>query len=172
MRDIYDIAPAQRNDLKISTVDDGLHSYGEGVWIFHDHREKGIQTNGQNPGGNVCALVYKKYLNEMGLPKTIGESIAPLFTKAFQSRKLPVWQDASEWNSLGEIDAKGYKAPPAAQPVAVEDGPKPLGFYANDVSDDSVGNFIWGLILGIILYVLFLKREKIMAMIASKKGGK
>jgi hypothetical protein len=37
------------------------------VWIFHDHREKGITTDGMNPGGNVSALVYKKYLNEVGL---------------------------------------------------------------------------------------------------------
>lgn len=40
MRDIYDLSPAQRYDLKISTLDDGLHSYGEGIWIFHDHRKK------------------------------------------------------------------------------------------------------------------------------------
>jgi hypothetical protein len=66
-----------------------------------------------NPGGNVSALVYKKYLNEVGLPKTIGESIAPLFTKAFQERKVPVWQNIDGWNSLGEIDAEGYVAPPA-----------------------------------------------------------
>jgi FtsP/CotA-like multicopper oxidase with cupredoxin domain len=182
MRDIYDIAPAQRNDLKISTVDDGLHSYGQGVWIFHDHREKGIQTNGQNPGGNVSALVYKKYLNEVGLPKTIGESIVPLFTKAFQDRKLPVWQDAGEWNSLGEIDARGYKAPPAGKPMAVEAGPKSLkaileeekNALANgvvDEGDSAFSNFILGLIFGIAAYLLFLNREKVMAMVSSSKGG-
>ena len=86
-RDVYNIAPAQRNDLKINTTDDGFHSYGEGIWIFHDHREKGITTNGMNPGGNVSALVYKKYLNEVGLPMGIGESIEPLFTKKFHDRK-------------------------------------------------------------------------------------
>ncbi|MCK4841988.1 MAG: multicopper oxidase domain-containing protein [Methylococcales bacterium] len=175
MRDIYDIAPAQRNDLKISTVDDGLHSYGQGVWIFHDHREKGIQTNGQNPGGNVSALVYKKYLNEVGLPKTIGESIAPLFTKGFYERKIPVWQDIDAWNSLGEIDAKGYRAPPAAKPAVVEEGPKPFSNDSvnnfDDSSSGSFGNFILGLILGIIAYLLFLNREKIMVMISSVKGG-
>lgn len=175
MRDVYDLAPAQRNDLKISTVDDGLHSYGEGVWIFHDHREKGITTNGMNPGGNVSALVYKKYLNEVGLPKTIGESIAPLFTKAFQDRKLPVWQDIDGWNSLGEIDGMGYKAPPASKPVAVEEGPKPYSedmAFANTDSDDSFGNFILGLLLGIAAYLAFLNREKIMLMISALKGGK
>jgi FtsP/CotA-like multicopper oxidase with cupredoxin domain len=172
MRDIYDLAPAQRNDLKISTKDDGLHSYGQGVWIFHDHREKGIQTNGQNPGGNVSALVYKKYLNEVGLPKTIGESIVPLFTKAFYDRKLPVWQDIDAWNSLGEVGGKGYKAPPASKPVAVEEGPKPMGAYVETDADEPVSNFIVGLFFGIVLYLLFLNRKKIIAMIASAKGGK
>ncbi len=171
MRDVYDIAPAQRNDLLISTKDDGLHSYGQGIWIFHDHREKGITTNGMNPGGNVSALVYKKYLNEVGLPMGIGEDISPMFTKKFQDRKLPVWQNIDEWNSLGEIDGKGYKAPPAGKEAAVEDGPKPASFYANqDTSDDSVSNFIVGLFLGIVAYILFLNREKIMAMVSSKKG--
>ena len=171
-RDIYDIAPAQRNDLKISTVDDGFHSYGEGIWIFHDHREKGITTNGMNPGGNVSALVYKKYLNEVGLPMGIGEDVMPLFTKKFQDRQYPVWQDIDGWNSLGEISAKDYKAPLAAKAAEVEAGPKPMSFYSGDTSDDSVVNFIWGLILSVVLYLLFLNREKIMARIASKKGGK
>lgn len=174
MRDVYDIAPAQRNDLKISTKDDGLHSYGQGIWIFHDHREKGITTNGMNPGGNVSALVYKKYLNEMGLPMGIGESVEPLFTKEFHARKLPVWQNIDAWNSLGEIDGKGYKAPPASIPVAVEEGPKPMGYetISDADADEPVSNFIVGLLFGIVLYLLFLNRKKIIAMIGSAKGGK
>jgi FtsP/CotA-like multicopper oxidase with cupredoxin domain len=177
MRDVYNIAPAQRNDLKISTVDDGLHSYGEGIWIFHDHREKGITTNGMNPGGNLSALVYKKYLNEVGMPKGIGEDISPLFTKQFQDRKYPVWQNIDAWNSLGEIDGKGYKKPPAGTPMAVETGPKSLKTILEeessgtaDTEDNSFSNFLLGLILGIAVYLLFLNREKIMAM-ASSKGG-
>jgi len=176
MRDIYDLAPAQRNDLEINTTDDGLHSYGQGVWIFHDHREKGIQTNGQNPGGNVSALVYKKYLNEVGLPKTIGESIAPLFTKAFYKRQVPVWQDIDEWNSLGEVDGKGYQAPPAAKPLVVEEGPKPFKENVDPATTSSsnspLGRFIWGLVLGIIAYLLFLNRQTLIAMVSSKGGNK
>ncbi|MCK5829110.1 MAG: multicopper oxidase domain-containing protein [Methylococcales bacterium] len=173
MRDVYNIAPAQRNDLKISTVDDGLHSYGEGIWIFHDHREKGITTNGMNPGGNVSALVYKKYLNEVGLPMGIGEDITALFTKKFHDRKLPVWQNIDAWNSLGEIDGKGYKAPPAGKEAIVDDGPKPISFYSDQAAtDDSVSNFILGLLLGIVAYILFLNRKKIIAMVSSGKGEK
>ncbi len=174
MRDVYDIAPAQRNDMKINTVDDGLHSYGEGIWIFHDHMEKGITNDGMNPGGNVSALVYKKYLNEVGMPKAIGEKIDPLFTKAFHDRKVPVWQDVEGWN-YGEIDATDYKAPPPAAQVAVETGPKPLAVLEKEALQNSSGNsafsnFIIGLILGILAYILFLNREKIMAMISQMKG--
>lgn len=113
----------------------------------------------------------------MGLPKTIGESIEPLFTKEFHDRKYPVWQDIDAWNSLGEVDGKGYKAPPAGTPMEVEAGPKSLKSIleeerANGASDDSsVSNFIFGLILGIALYIMFLNREKIMAMISSKGGS-
>ncbi|WP_349431842.1 multicopper oxidase domain-containing protein [Methylomarinum sp. Ch1-1] len=174
MRDVYDLAPAQRNDLLISTKDDGLHSYGEGIWIFHDHREKGITTDGMNPGGNVSAIVYKKYLNEAGLPMGIGESVESMFTKAFQQRKLPVWQDIDAWNSLGEVDATSYVAPPAAVPVAVEEPPKSLGQLNDQAAaseSNSVRNFIFGLLLGIAVYVLIVNREKVMALFSSNKGG-
>ena len=172
MRDVYDLAPAQRDDLFISTKDDGLHSYGEGIWIFHDHREKGITTDGMNPGGNVSAIVYKKYLNEAGMPKGIGESPENLFTKAFQQRKLPVWQDIDAWNSLGEVDATGYVAPPPGVPVVVEAPPTTLTDGISGSSDgNSIRNFIFGLILGIAAYLVVVNREKIMAKISSNKGG-
>jgi FtsP/CotA-like multicopper oxidase with cupredoxin domain len=174
MRDIYDMAPAQRNDIKLSTVDDGLHSYGQGIWIFHDHREKGITTDGMNPGGNVSAVVYKKYLTEEGLPKGIGEDITPLFTKAFHARKYPVWQGIDDWNSLGEVDASGFKSPPPAIPIVVE-GPQSMADALKAQEDGNNGNsfrnFLVGLILGILAYTAIINREKIMALISSKKGG-
>ncbi|MEK7302965.1 MAG: multicopper oxidase domain-containing protein, partial [Pseudomonadota bacterium] len=59
MRDVFDMAPAQRLDLKLETVNDGKHSYGEGDWLFHDHREKGITTDGMAEGGSMSSIVYK-----------------------------------------------------------------------------------------------------------------
>lgn len=171
MRDVYDISPAQRNDLEINTTDDGLHSYGEGIWIFHDHREKGITTDGQNPGGNVSAIVYKKYLNEMGMPKAIGESIEPLFTKAFFQRKVPVWQNIDPWNSLGEIDATGYKAPPASQ-VIIEQGPKAFSELDPIEESNAFSHFLIGLISGIFIYLLIMNREKILAKIHQLRARK
>ena len=171
MRDIYDIAPAQRNDLKISTVDDGLHSYGEGIWIFHDHREKGIATDGMNPGGNVSAIVYKKYLNEMGLPKTVGEGVGDMFTEAFYQRKVPVWQNTDPWNSLGEVDATGYKAPPASE-VIIETGPKAFSELVDIETENALTNFLIGLMGGIFIYILILNRKKLLSQFSSKKDGK
>ncbi|NOQ63824.1 MAG: multicopper oxidase domain-containing protein [Methyloprofundus sp.] len=165
-RDIYDIAPAQRNDLRINTTDDGFHSYGEGIWIFHDHREKGITTDGMNPGGNVSALVYKKYLNEVGLPKTIGESMEPLFTEKFHARKLPVWQNIDDWNSLGEVDATGYVAPPASIIAAPDVTPGSADIETP--ADNSVRNLIFGLLLGLAVYLLFVNRAKFSG---KEKGG-
>ena len=146
-----------------------MHSYGQGIWIFHDHREKGITTNGMNPGGNVSALVYKKYLNEVGLPKVIGESIEPLFTKTFQDRKLPVWQNIDSWNSLGEVDASGYTAPPASVPAAADVTPGSASIETP--VDNSFRNLMFGLFLGVLAYMLVIYRAKIIAMISALKGG-
>ncbi len=171
-RDIYDLAPAQRNDLKISTVDDGLHSYGEGIWIFHDHREKGITTDGMN----LSAIVYKSFLNEEGIPKLQGVSVAPYFTKDFFARQLPVWQDADAWNSLGEVDPRGY-VPPAAFPVDTSDAAKGAmkTVQVSDEGGSSFRNFFVGLLLGVFAYLLVVNREKVINMVkaltSSKKGG-
>jgi len=170
-RDVYDLSPAQRLDLKLSTVNDGLHSYGEGVWIFHDHREKGITTDGMNPGGNVSAVVYKSYLTEEGLPKVQGVDLAPYFTKAFYQRKVPVWQDADEWNSLGglveqEAAAETTQAEGAASAVAAPQ------------SGNTFRNFVVGLLLGIAIYLLIVHRQRVeriayraVALIKGSKGG-
>ncbi len=179
MRDIYDVAPAQRNDLKINTTDDGLHSYGEGIWIFHDHREKGITTDGQNPGGNVSAIVYKSFLNENGIPKVQGTDIKPLFTSEFFQRRVPVWQDLDKWNSLGEVDQEGYSQKPAFVPTIKEMRKAPGKQKPNTVvvegENNSFRNFMVGLLLGIFSYLLILNREKVLSMIkpliSSNKGG-
>ncbi|MBE0470163.1 MAG: multicopper oxidase domain-containing protein [Methyloprofundus sp.] len=168
-RDVYDMAPAQRNDIELNTKDDGFHSYGEGIWLFHDHREKGITTDGMNPGGNVSALVYKKYLNEVGMPMGIGESPAALFTKAFQERKLPVWQNIDSWNSLGEVDAQGYVAPPPSKMASPDVTPGSADIQTP--SDNSFRNLVFGLFLGLCAYLLVVKRAKVIALISSIKGG-
>jgi len=171
-RDVYDLSPAQRYDLKLSTVNDGLHSYGEGVWIFHDHREKGITTDGMNPGGNVSAVVYKSYLTEEGLPKVQGVDLSPYFTKAFYQRKVPVWQDADEWNSLGGLVEQQTAVAETTQ------GKGAVSAVAAPQSGNAFRNFVVGLLLGIVVYLLIVHRQRVekiayqaVALIKGSKGG-
>jgi hypothetical protein len=90
-RDVVWIASAQRVDLDLETTNDGLHSYGSGIWLFHDHQEKGITTDGVSPGGNISAIVYEEYLQENGWPKTQGVDYDPYFTEAYYRKEVPVW---------------------------------------------------------------------------------
>ncbi len=168
-RDTYALAPAQRNDLKLSTVNDGLHAYGEGVWVYHDHREKGITNDGMNLGGNVGAIVYKSYLTEDGLPKVQGIDITRYFTKAFHQRKFPVWQDADEWNSLGGL---------VEQETAAETTQAKGAAVAVPQSGNAFRNFVVGLLLGIVIYLLIVHRQRVekiayqaVALIKGSKGG-
>jgi len=90
-RDVFFISSAQRNDLKLETTNDGLHSYGEGIWLFHDHNELGITTNGMMPGGGVSAIVYESWLTPEGKPKAQGVDLRPYFTRQYYRGELPVW---------------------------------------------------------------------------------
>ncbi len=137
-RDVYHLAPAQRLDLTLNTTNDGLHSYGDGIWLFHDHREKGITNNGMNPGGNVSVVVYKNYQNEIGLPKGLGVDISKYFTQEFHARKFPIWQDLDNTGTLGEPDALAGMNPETRTAVI---------------------NLIGGFVLGILLYLIIVRRQ-------------
>jgi FtsP/CotA-like multicopper oxidase with cupredoxin domain len=157
MRDVFDMAPAQRLDLKLETVNDGKHSYGEGDWLIHDHREKGITTNGMAEGGSMSSIVYKSYLNGSGLPKVshFGIDLNKYFTKEYFERRLPVWQDLDEWSSLG---SPGGQTGPSAQ------------------AQTSLLNGAIGLLIGLVIYLIFSKREQIkqsaIAAVSRLKGVK
>ncbi|MDD2761944.1 MAG: multicopper oxidase domain-containing protein, partial [Methylomonas sp.] len=107
-RDVHGMVPAQRLDLELSGVDDGLNSFGQGVWMFHDHVEKSFTTDGIGEGGDISLVVYKGFLNDKGIPEVHGMSLAPYFTKEFWQGKYPAWQDYDAWKSLGlpEIGSK------------------------------------------------------------------
>jgi hypothetical protein len=91
-RDVVWIATAQRLDLALSTGNDGIGSYGSGIWLFHDHGSKAITTDGIGPGGHISAIVYDEYLGENGWPKTAGVSWDPYFTEAYFRKEVPVWE--------------------------------------------------------------------------------
>lgn len=91
-QDVVWLATAQRVDLSLDLTNDGLRSYGPGVWLFHDHNYQGITTDGIGPGGNISAIVYEDYLQENGWPTTFGVSWEPYFTAAYYQREVPVWE--------------------------------------------------------------------------------
>jgi plastocyanin len=90
-RDVFDIAPAQRTDLHLQTQNDGLHSYGPGLWMFHDHVPTGTTTDGIEPGGNMAILAYKSYLDDQGMPTMHNELFDQIFNKDYYAKKMAIW---------------------------------------------------------------------------------
>lgn len=91
-RDVVWIATAQRLDLALDTTDNGLNSYGPGVWLFHDHQNKGVTNDGIAPGGNISAIVYDNFLGDNGWPIMSGVDHTPYFTEEYYRREQPVWE--------------------------------------------------------------------------------
>jgi hypothetical protein len=164
-RDVHSMVPAQRLDLELSGVDDGLNSFGPGVWMFHDHVEKSFTTNGIGEGGDISLVVYKGFADERGIPQLHGVSLAPYFTKEFWQGKFPIWQDYDAWKSLGlpEIRATKEKAfvPPPPQPTQADNATA-----AKAGSQSSwIMQIFYGVLLGYLCYWLFINRQKIQKLI-------
>ncbi len=96
-RDVQALAPAQRLTLVLDTHDDGLHSFGEGAWLMHDHAEKSVTSDGIGPGGDIGLVIYRKYLGEDGFPKLQGMDLVPFFNRWFYRKQVPVWARSDEW---------------------------------------------------------------------------
>jgi FtsP/CotA-like multicopper oxidase with cupredoxin domain len=105
-RDVYSISPAQRIDLDLFTKDDGLHSYGEGVWLMHDHAERAITTDGIAPGGNVSQIVYRKYLNKNAMASTMGEDVSAYFTPEYYKGEVPSWTNADAFGYFDDVGGR------------------------------------------------------------------
>ncbi|MEE7627776.1 multicopper oxidase domain-containing protein [Methylobacter sp. Wu8] len=159
-RDVHTMVPAQRLDLELSGIDDGLHSFGQGIWMFHDHVEKAFTTNGVGEGGDISLVVYDGFLDEKGIPKSHGMSLAPYFTKGMWKRDYPIWQDYDEWRSLGLPDLKASYQPSKVAVQTVQ--PKRTDATPEAEQESSfVGNLLFGLILGLLSYVLIINRQLI-----------
>ncbi len=91
-RDVVWLATAQRADLALEFVDDGLNAYGPGIWLYHDHQNRGVTTDGIGPGGNISAIVDSGHLDDAGWPRTRGVSWEPYFTEAYYRKEVPVWE--------------------------------------------------------------------------------
>ncbi len=165
-RDVHGMVPAQRIDLELSGVDDGLHSFGQGIWMFHDHVEKSFTTDGHGEGGDISLVVYKEFLDDKGIPMAHGMSLAPYFTKGMWQGTYPIWQDYDAWRSLGLPDLKAEVKPSkvAVQNVAVKRYPDtPAGAAAQQQQQESsvIGKLFYGLMLGLLGYLVVIKRRPI-----------
>ena len=164
-RDVHALVPAQRVDLELSGVDDGLHSFGQGIWMFHDHVEKSFTTNGIGEGGDISLVVYKGFVDEKGIPASHGMSLEPYFSKNFWKSKYPIWQDYDAFRSLGLPDLNATFEPAK---VAVQKAPVQPGGMASATAaqQDSVATkLFYGFLLGLISYLAIIKRAYILAVI-------
>jgi len=159
-RDVHGMVPAQRIDLELSGVDDGLNSFGQGIWMFHDHVEKSFTTNGVGEGGDISLVVYKGFLDEKGIPTAHGMSLAPYFTKEFWQRNYPIWQDYDAWSSLGLPDLKaGYEpAKVAVQNVVPQ---RKAADLLKQEESSAIAKLFYGIMLGLFGYVLIVNRQMI-----------
>jgi len=160
-RDVHGMVPAQRMDLELSGVDDGLHSFGQGIWMFHDHVEKAFTTNGVGEGGDISLVVYDGFLDEKGIPKAHGMSLAPYFSKGMWKRDYPIWQDYDEWRSLGLPDLKAAYQPSKVAVQTVQPQWTPTTPAAAEQESSAFGNLVFGLILGLLSYVVVINRQTI-----------
>ncbi len=104
-RDVYDVAPAQRIDLNLQTINDGLHSYGPGVWMMHDHVEIGATTDGMEPGGNMALMAYKEFLDDQGMPKMHDKLFDMVFDKYYYAKQRSVWAEGDSAHYFGQANS-------------------------------------------------------------------
>ncbi|ESS66943.1 multicopper oxidase type 3 [Methyloglobulus morosus KoM1] len=163
-RDVHGMVPAQRIDLELSGVDDGLHSFGQGIWMFHDHVEKSFTTNGLGEGGDISLVVYKGFIDDKGIPLAHGMSLEPYFSKNMWKGKYPIWQDYDAFRSLGLPDLNAEYEPAR---VAIQKAPVQPGASSTTMlpKDTITTKFFYGFLLGLISYLVIIKRQIILTVL-------
>lgn len=164
-RDVHAMVPAQRLDLELETTDDGLHSFGAGVWMFHDHTEKAFTTDGMGEGGSLGLVVYKNYLQPDGSVSLHGSDLTPFFTKEYWQRRYPAWQDWDKNNALGMPEGL-VPQPASAKAGAASNAEIRLGMASSNPNGQTApaqpaadkggwspfGQLIIGIIVGLLAY--------------------
>ncbi|WP_169789454.1 multicopper oxidase domain-containing protein [Skermanella aerolata] len=109
MRDVVDLMPGQRVDLDLDATDDGLHSYGPGLWMIHDHRPKAVTNNGIGHGGSMTFLAYPGFLDTQGIPRAAAD-LAKLFVPghyATHASGMPMPDGAGSTSGFAGTDWAG-----------------------------------------------------------------
>lgn len=101
-RDVQPLAPAQRLALVLDTHDDGLHSFGPGAWLMHDHAEQSVTSDGIGPGGDLGIIAYRQFVDGEGWPKLQGMDLTPFFNAGFYQKQVPVWARSGAWEIFSE----------------------------------------------------------------------
>ena len=135
-RDVFDIAMAQRLDIYLQTTNDGLHSYGPGLWMFHDHVPVGTTTDGMEPGGNMAILAYKPLLDDKGMPKMHDQMLGEVFDKDYYAKKQPLWQQGDFAAVFGDA-----------------------GLISPDVKKLVIFGLLIGLILGLLIVLMVIRQK-------------
>jgi hypothetical protein len=155
------MVPAQRLDLELSGVDDGLNSFGQGIWMFHDHVEKSFTTNGHGEGGDISLVVYKGFVDDKGIPSAHGMSLAPYFAKSLWQGKYPIWQDYDAFRSLGlpdlQAEVKPLKVAVQTPPVKASEA----ALAAQQQGTSAIEKLFYGIVMGLLGYTIVVKRRPI-----------
>jgi FtsP/CotA-like multicopper oxidase with cupredoxin domain len=128
-RDVVALSAAQRVDLTLNTTDDGRHSYGDGAWFFHDHREQGVTNDGIGPGGTITMITYPSYQRDNGMPDT-NHPIDRFFDAAYYRGELPVWRG---------LDAERFGEPPGTDEASIITPEEPETRTATSTDADREG---------------------------------
>ena len=127
-RDVFDLGAAQRIDLELRPGSDAFHASGPGVWIMHDHTEHAVTNKGISPGGDITAIVYDGFMDEMtGLPR-VATSLERFFDPEYYLGQVPVF-DPAIFNTTRSDYEYGWP----------EDEPKG-GPFSYPVRESSAGN--------------------------------
>ena len=106
-QDVLWVPTSQRYDIELNFTNDGTNSYGPGIWLFHDHQNKGVTTDGIGPGGNISAIVYDEFLDDDGWPISNGMNLNQYFSSDYYDKEIPIWGDiAPEVSSNPKDDIK------------------------------------------------------------------
>jgi manganese oxidase len=135
-RDVVELTNAQRLDLSLQTTNDGLHSYGPGLWMFHDHVPTGTTTDGIEPGGNMAILAYNHLIDEHGMPKMHEHALAEVFDKAYYAKQQPFWQQSPDAKFYGDVDK-----------------------IAPNLGRLVLFGFLVGLVIGLVVFILRQRRN-------------
>jgi len=136
--------------------------------MFHDHVEKSFTTNGIGEGGDISLVVYKGYYDDKGIPMSHGMSLEPYFSKNMWKGQYPIWQDYDKWHSLGlpDLRAAYESAKVAVQKAPVQPGASSI--QSAKQQDVFAVKLLYGFLLGLLSYLIIVKREQLLAL--AKQG--